>query len=228
MDIIYPYKRSPGDFELRYSLRSVAAYVPHDRVIIAGDIPSGLSDRVHCVRNARYDADRYISSTANILAAMTRADVSADFIVMNDDIFVLKPWTFRHQHRAPIAQLLDDPSFKGDYRSRMVSTAGLLRSIGIADPLFYSLHTPTIYNRAKMAAMLSEYPMPKYKYLTRTLYHNLYPQPSIQTDDVKVKSWPLDSEPGDILSISDGVARSPDFMAWINGRFPAASVYEAL
>src|SRR5689334_9814543 len=100
MDVIYPYKRSPGDFELRYSLRSLEN-VPHDRVIIAGDFPSCISDRVTVVRNPRHDADRYISSTSNILAAMERADVSDNFIVMNDDIFVLKPWTGEHAHRAP-------------------------------------------------------------------------------------------------------------------------------
>lgn len=227
MDIIYPYKRSPGDLELRYSLRSLVN-VPHDRVIIAGDVPSGVSDAVTTVRVPRYDSDRYVSSTSNIFAAIRQADVSDDFIVMNDDIFVLKPWTFHQEHKSRLDEALANPAIKGDYRARIVSTAGLLRSVGIHEPLFYGLHTPTIYSRSRLIDMMRDFPMPRCKYLMRTMYHNLYPQPSIQRTDVKVKVWTEESEAGDILSISDGVARLPLFQEWLNRQFPVASVYEVL
>lgn len=226
MDVVYPYRCTREDFELRYSLRSLVN-VPHSRVIIAGDSPLMASDAVTVVRNPRVGIDRYVSSTANIFAAMTRADVSDDFIVMNDDIFVLKPWTFRHEHRSTIEECLTNPECYGDYRSRLASTRSLLRSAGIDDPLFFGLHTPTIYNRYKLAEMMREFPMPQFKYLTRTLYHNLYREPSIQRDDVKVKDWSEDSDADDLLSISDNVARVPEFRTWINERFPIASRYEA-
>lgn len=226
-DIIYPYKRSPNDFDLRYSLRSLVN-VPHSRVIIAGDSPLCVNDRVTVVRNPRVGIDRYVSSTANIFAAMDRADVSDDFIVMNDDIFVLKPWTFKHEHRATIAECLVDPNFAGDYRARLVSTAAILRSVGITEPLFFGLHTPTMYNRHRLADMMREYPMPQRRYLMRTLYHNLFPAPSSQRRDVKVKDWSENTETGDILSISDNVTALPSFQSWINERFPVASVYEVV
>lgn len=227
MDVIYPYKRSPEDFELRYSLRSLVN-VPHSRVIIAGDAPLIASDDLIVVRNPRVGIDRYISSTSNIFAAMSRADVSDDFVVMNDDLFVLKPWTFRHEHRSSIEEALANPECAGDYRSRVASTRALLRSVGINDPLFFGLHTPTVYNRNKLFEMMSEFPMPKYKYLLRTLYHNLYRTPSIQRADVKVKDWKEDSDANDLLSISDNVARMPAFRSWINERFPVASKYEVI
>lgn len=227
MDIIYPYKRSPGDFELRYSLRSLVN-VPHSRVIVAGDIPLSMTDDLTKVKNPRVGGDRYMSSTANIFAAMARADVSDEFMVMNDDIFVLQPWTFRHENRGTIRQALADPTVKGEYRERINATAGLLRAHGIDDPLFYGLHTPTQYNRAKLVELMREFPMPKHKYLLRTMYWNLYPESSVRRDDVKVKSWPVDRLPDDILSISDNVAALPDFRSWINERFPVASRYEAL
>jgi len=228
MDIIYPYKRSPGDFELRYSLRSLVN-VPHSRVIVAGDIPLSMSDDLTKIKNPRSGADRYMSSTANIFAAMARADVSDEFLVMNDDIFVLQPWTFRHEHRCTIRESLADPSVKGDYRERINSTRALLRSQGINEPLFFGLHTPTQYNRAKLVELMREFPMPKHKYLLRTLYHNVFSQPSIRRDDVKLKSWTEGVEyTGDILSISDNVAALPSFRSWINERFQVASRYEVL
>ena len=85
MDIVYPYKRTPDDFELIYSLRSLVN-VPHDRVVIAGDRPSRVSDAVTVFPVLRVGCDRYVSSTANIFAT----DVSGDFIVMNDDFFILE------------------------------------------------------------------------------------------------------------------------------------------
>lgn len=224
-DVVFPYKRAPNDFELRYSLRSLVN-VPHSRVIIAGDNPFCVSDSVTVVKNPRVSGDRYMSSTANIFAAMARADVSDDFIVMNDDIFVLKPWVFKHHHRATIAECLADPAFAGEYRARLVSTAAILRSVGITEPLFFGLHTPTMYRRQNLVDMMREYPMPQKRYLMRTLYHNLFSAPSSQRRDVKVKDWSEGVETGDILSISDNVASLPSFRSWINERFPVASVYE--
>jgi hypothetical protein len=226
LDVVYPYKRSPGDFELRYSLRSLEN-VPHDRVIIAGDLPPIVSQSVTVVRNPRVGGDRYMSSTSNIFAVMRGIDLSEDFIVMNDDIFVLKPWTFQHQHRDTIDAALSDPSVKGDYHARILATRALLRSHGVTDPLFYGLHTPTVYNRSKLVEMMREFPMPRYKYLMRTLYHNLFPQPSIRRDDVKVKSFGDNTVlPTDVLSISDNVAAITEFRNWIDDRFPRPSQYE--
>lgn len=225
MDIVFPYKRSPDDFELRYSLRSLVN-VPHSRVIIAGDHPSVVNESLTVIKNPRTGTDRYVLSTSNIFAAINRVDVSDQFLVFNDDFFILKPWTFQHEHRDTIEGVLTDSDVQGDYRHRIVQTRSLLRSVGVTDPLFFGLHTPTKYDRQKLVDMMREYPMPKYKYLLRTLYHNLYQQPSVQRADVKVKSWPVDEIASDALSISDNVASDPAFKTWINERFPNPSVYE--
>lgn len=221
MDVVFPYKRSVGDLELRYSLRSLVN-VPHGRVIIAGDVPSIVSDAVSTIKVPRVGGDRYLSSTANIMSALDEID--GDFIVMHDDIFVLKPWTFKHEDRGPIDQT---DEAKGDYLRRIQQTDSLLRAIGITDPLFYGLHTPTVYNKRKLIDLVREFPMPRYKYLLRTLYWNIYRQPSVQRHDVKVKDWPIDHA-DDVLSISDGVARMASFQEWINRQFPVASKYEVI
>lgn len=225
MDVVYPYKRGPGDLELRYSLRSLEN-VPHDRVVIAGDAPFITSDKVVTIKNPRRFSDRYMSSTDNILAAVQHADISGDFILMHDDIFVLEPWTFRHEDRGLIRDFREDT---GDYMSRLTSTASILRVYGINDPLFYGLHTPTVYNVERLNAVIREFPMPRFKYLLRTLYHNLFPQPSIWREDVKLKDWnETKARLTDVLSISDNVAAMLSFRQWIEARFPRPSVYEVV
>lgn len=219
MQVVFPYKRTVGDLELRYALRSLVN-VPHDGVVIAGDIPTITNDTVQTVKVPRVGCDRYMLSTANLIAAMDYVD--GDFIVMHDDIFVLKPWVWKHEHRSRLA---DPGEAQGDYLNRIRSTAGLLRSIGVSDPLFYGLHKPNVMNKRKMLDLLAEYPMPRYKYLLRTMYHNVYAEPSEQTEDVKLKEWSGDYD-GSVLSISDNVARLATFQEWINRRFPVASRYE--
>lgn len=221
MQVVFPYKRTAGDLELRYALRSLVN-VPHDGVVIAGDITTITNDTVQTVKVPRVGCDRYMLSTANLIAAMDYVD--GDFIVMHDDIFVLKPWTWKHEHKSRLA---DPGEAQGDYLNRIRSTASMLRSIGVADPLFYGLHKPNVMNKRKLLDLLAEYPMPKYRYLLRTMYWNIYREPSTQCEDVKVKQWPADV-PDDILSISDNVARLATFQEWINRRFPVASRYEVV
>src|SRR5690606_36479499 len=99
MDVVYPYKATLKDFELRYSLRSLR-YMDHDRVIIAGDVPKGLK-KVTLIAVGRI-GNRYASSTVNIKAAVDSGQLSDRFVVMHDDIFLLRPWAFRHEHRCTI------------------------------------------------------------------------------------------------------------------------------
>lgn len=219
MDIVIPYRATRGDFELRFALRSLAN-VPHDRVIIAGDSARSASPAVTQIR-VRRAYPRYASSTNNIVAAAREA--TDQIIVTHDDTFILQPWTFRHEHRCTVEEYLHSSSCYGDYRQHVESTLEILRGDGVADPLFFGLHTPTVYERDKLLGLVREYR--GREYLLRTLYHNIYPAPSVRRDDVKMHQW---GDPGDkdILSISDGVSRNPSFRRWIEARFPDPSPYE--
>ncbi|KQX35328.1 hypothetical protein ASD04_14910 [Devosia sp. Root436] len=222
MDIVYPYKSAPDDLELRYSLRSLAN-VPHDRVFVAGDKPLIIGPAVQHVPEARID-DRYQSSTANIVAAIWAGDIKGQFVVMHDDIFVLRPWVFRHEHRGTIAEYLRSGEASGEYRSYIESTRDILVSKGIADPLWFGLHTPTVYDAQRLLEMVEGFE--GHRYLLRTLYHNLHPAPAARRGDVKARLWGEPSATADILSISDDVARSHSFRRWIAARFPDRCRYE--
>lgn len=220
LDIVYPYKATTDDFDLRYSLRSLAN-VEHGRVIIAGDKPKITGRNVVHVPVERCKS-RYQSSTANIVAAINQADIRGDFIVMHDDIFLLEPWAFTHEHRGTIAQYLAQGGAARNYRDHIEATDFLLRDKGIESPLWFGLHTPTVYDAQRLVAMVEGFV--GRKYLLRTLYHNLYPAPSQCVGDVKLYGWP--GEVGPVLSISDEVSQDAGFRAWIAERFPAPCRYE--
>lgn len=218
MDVVYPYKARPLDLELRYSIRSLVN-VSHSKVIVAGDKPNLRVTHVPVRRNV----DRYRSSTANILAAAERAVETDQFIVMNDDIFILEPWTFRHENRGTVDEFLASGKPAGLYRIRVEKTRDILAAHGVSEPLWFGLHTPTVYDRRKLIDLIKDFRGERY--LLRTLYHNLFPQPSTRREDVKHKTW-MGSPSGDVLSISDQCAWKPAFRRWVERRFPHPSVYE--
>lgn len=222
MDVVYPYKATADDFELRYSLRSLVN-VEHDRVIIAGDRPKIISDAARYVPVEPVD-NRYMSSTANILAAAKQAVETDDFIVMNDDIFILDHWTFQHEHRCTVAEYLDSGLPQGAYRAHIERTRDILKNHGVDDPLWFGLHKPTVYNRAALIDLCEQFACERY--LLRTLYHNLFSAPSIQRDDVKVHKWTGNADYSGVVSISDEVGRNAGFRSWINSVFPDRCEYE--
>lgn len=221
MDVVYPYKRTVDEFELRYSLRSLAN-VPHRRVIIAGDRAKLARPNVVAVRAPRI-RDRYLSSRTNILAAIEKAGIAGRFVVMNDDFFVLRPWKPRTEHRGPIAQYLASSRVAGEYREMVERTADLLRLNGVADPLFFGLHTPAVFDAERLVEMVARFEGERY--LTRTLYGNLYGEPGTFRKDVKVRDWPAPL-PGDVFSTCDRTVRDPACRAWLKANFPTPSPYE--
>lgn len=223
MDVVYPYKARPYDLELRFSLRSLR-YMDHGQVIIAGDFPGHLGSRHVCYVPVRRVSNRYRSSTENIFTAARLAVKTDKFVVMNDDIFLLEPWTFVHENRGTIEEYLASGQPKGPYREHVERTRDILIAHGVDDPLWFGLHTPTVYERTKLIELVKDFEGERY--LLRTLYHNLFPQPSRRRDDVKRREW-CDEPTGDVLSISDQCAWLPAFRAWISERFPLPSPYEA-
>lgn len=222
MDVVYPYRAAPEDLELRFSLRSLAN-VPHRNVIVSGDWPEFSSPALRHIRTDQH-SDRYQDSTRNILAAAEQGHLTDEFIVMHDDIFILEPWTFRHEHLCTLREYLASGRSAGDYRERAQSTRELLTAHGVEEPIWYGLHTPTVYDRDKLVDLIHEFE--GRAYLLRTLYHNLHPAPSERAQDVKLRGGWNNKVPAHLLSASDGLAIETGFRDWLMKRFPDRSRYE--
>src|SRR5688500_8762660 len=103
--------------------------MPHDRVIVAGDKPAFASSAVTLIQEWP-QLDRFKSSTMNISAAVRKAGISGEFVVMNDDFFLLKPWKHRHEHRGTIDEYLADSRASGSYRVMVARTKEILQAHG--------------------------------------------------------------------------------------------------
>lgn len=143
----------PGDRneELRYSLRSLAAHVPHDRVWIAGHRPPWVTGVEHLPVSAT--GSRYARSAANLAAACAHPDVSDEFVLFNDDFFVVGDMPDGPLHRGPIGDMVAGLVRSG-YRAAVVSTWRILQQLGHRNPMSYELHMPMRCDKAGMGEAL--------------------------------------------------------------------------
>jgi hypothetical protein len=87
MDCVYVCR--PGDNEeLRYSIRSVVANMPHDNLWLVGYKPSWYMGNFISVPNT---TTKFENIRLAIKAAAEHNEISDNFILMNDDFFVIKP-----------------------------------------------------------------------------------------------------------------------------------------
>ncbi|WP_435109396.1 hypothetical protein [Nocardiopsis synnemataformans] len=201
MDVVYvvgPQKRSD---ELRYSLRALAAHVPHDRVWIVGHMPRWVQGVRHIPR-AQFST-KWANSTGNMRVACSHPEVSDSFIYMNDDFFTMRPLEeIPVLHRGPVADVAARTPHSR-YREGMLATARALRALGVAEPLSYELHVPMVVDKARMLDALSR---PQVRGIPvvhkRTLYGNLAQVGGEQAADVKVHSASQAAPSDDPLFIS--------------------------
>lgn len=199
MDIVYLYKNSGRD-EIIYSLRSLEN-IPHDKVFIVGDCHKYINKEKVIYIPAENNGSKYHNTTANLKLACQDERLSDDFILMNDDFFILKPIKEPKEelnfHKGTIdkvvERLLGRYSQGSEYIRGMAQTGELLKKIGIEDPLCYELHIPFVLNKHNFLQMFKDFAddIAKIKcFHKRSFYGNLYYKDSkfmtdIKTDGVK-------------------------------------------
>lgn len=200
MDIVIPYMRS-GSGELEYAVKS-CKNVKHDRIIIVGDKPNFEIEYIKppIVRWSMLSPHHDVMN--KILYACT-GGISDDFVLTNDDIFILEPTDIPTAHRGTMEQHIAGRRANDSYTKTLKKTCDYLKSRGIEEPLSYELHIPIIYNRDKLLAMYDEV-LPLVRnasvMLTRSLYGNLYNIGGEYMDDPKN---PADYNSKTFLSTND-------------------------
>ncbi|WP_432034584.1 hypothetical protein [Streptomyces antibioticus] len=227
-DIVYVVAQGDGNEELRYSLRSLAAHLPHGRVWIAGYRPAWVSDTVGHIDTAQ-TGSRFQNSTGNLRAACEHPDVAEDFVYFNDDFFVMQALeAVPVLHRGPLAEVIaSTPSSL--YRRGASATQMHMQRMGLADEgplLSYELHVPLPVVKADMLAALDAgRGLPVLH--KRTLYGNLCRIGGVQTADVKVKAYDDVGPDGPFVSTSDASFAGGRVGERIRAAFPVPCRYEA-
>ena len=233
MDVVYLVKNSQYNEELIYSLRSLVN-LPHDKVFIVGGCPSEIDKSKIIHIPTAQTGNKYKNTTTGLKTACEDIRLSQEFILMNDDFFVLKqinePKEELNMCRGTISEVLckmrSRHNTDGLYMTSMHQTDVYLQDIGFKEPLSYELHVPMVIDKTKFLRMFS---LP---YLTdsqlihkRSIYGNLYLKDSKKIEDVKVYRdffVPLGSDK--FLSTEDiSFSRVKSYLGKL---FPTKSPYE--
>jgi hypothetical protein len=234
MDIVIPLKRSIQNEELRYTIRSICKNMPHRKIWLAGYSPKWLYGIGYIKVQVPYGS-KYKKAAANILAACRDPRVSDDFLLFNDDFFVMQPITdFQNLHRGPLIDHLK--RLEKDYAAKpyyegMKRTYDILRRMGFENPVNYGLHIPMIINKKKWLEaweMQEEYNPKRLPLHLRTFYGNVFQVGGEQIDDVKLaKLTEIPSGEELFLSSNDNSFAIGNIGDYVRSKFYQPCKYES-
>lgn len=229
MDVVYPLKASITTDELRYSLRSIAANLPHDRVWVVGGRPAWLRNVEHVPSTPA--GTRWQIVPDHLRAVTARADLSERFVYLNDDFFVVRPLAeVPVLYRNTLAAEVGGHQQGSAWRRGQRETLELLRRWGIRDPLNYELHVPMVMGRDELAEALARAAAARsFTALAyRSLYGNVAGVGGEQGADVKVFGRTAALPAGaTFVSTNDDSFTSGRIGRQLRARFPEPCRYEA-
>lgn len=153
---VYLWQAAGDGAELRHSLRSLANLPHNGEVWLVGDqAPDWLTGVRHIEGNLAGVKARNVLD--NIARAVVHPDVPDQFLLMNDDFFVMQPSDAPVEHCGTLAEhIARQKTQHGWYPATLRATLDYLQSLGIADPLSYELHKPMRVDKARMRQALAE------------------------------------------------------------------------
>ena len=217
--------------EIRFSLRSAEKNILDlGRVFIVGELPDFLCNVEHLAFPDMFGA-KWKNAYTKTLFACKNPDLSDDFLLMNDDFFILKPieassYPFYYSKVVPIKNSLREARFQ--------NTTGLTASVlpkKIKTFLNFAVHRPVRINKK----MYLDMPAPDLNmvgFSPRAFYCNYYgcvgvgyheQNLSPSMTEQQFEKWA--SEYTDI-SIFSQTSRNPVFQQWIQKKFPKPSRFE--
>ena len=219
MDVVWICRTGPNE-ELRYSIRSVAKNMSHENIVVVGGKPDWYKGKFYPVETftdyGHPSTNKYENAKNNIRHIVDNPDISDDFVLMNDDFYVLKPVDqVPYYHNGLLADKIAEFSrfaAWSTYTGVLRRTMDVLNNLGFDDPLDYTLHVPMMFNKQKLAKVLV-HPIAS----IRTLYGNIYRVGGRKMSDVKVhskihehapKSFDYMKEKSIFLSTADGTFES--------------------
>ena len=224
LDVVYFIKDGVRNEEFRYSLRSICENMPFNRVWVFGGCPTNIVPDVR-IRVAQEGKTKWDRVHAMFKLACENKELSENFILFNDDFFIMKPTDkIETYHRG----LLEDHVKvlgKGPYATMLAGIDEELKRRKLSS-YSYELHIPFIFNKKKLLKLLNDNPDLR---CTRTMYGNTYKIGGERKSDVKIFSAKpeFDYKNSDMLSTDDSVINvNNDAWRWLKKQFPKKSKYE--
>lgn len=204
MDIVYVVKDAVYNEELRYSLRSVEKNFPHNKVFFYGGKPMYFhpDKLVPIVQKGKTKWDK-VRAMLKTIAEDDR--ITENFVLFNDDFFVMKPVEKLPLYRYGTLEQLCRRIKKNNgnrptgYTQNIERTIKILKEKGFCTWNF-ELHVPMLFNRGDLRELIALFPDVRG---TRSLYGNLYSDEDNVRDMKDIKVFKTDElPPKDALFVS--------------------------
>lgn len=231
-DVVYIVRPGDDNEELRYSLRSVAANMPHRNVVIAGHTPKWVRNVTSIDTNQLAERSKYAAAMLNWKAAINSDEVSENFILFNDDFFIMQPIEYlKVFNRGPLDNVIEYYQDKGGpYVHNMKRTRKLLKDMGATDLRSYALHIPMPLNKTRYKFLLGGVEAAGYELdgiQMRTLYGNFWRIGGEYHDDVKINKVDEKPDPNAVFLSSLDESFSGLVGDLVRERFNTKCIYEA-
>lgn len=225
-DVVIPVKVDEHNEELRYVLRSLSN-LPHRRVHIFGFAPRWVNRDTVNVVERRHQANKFEIVLGHVRAACMSTAVSDDFVLFNDDMYVMRPID-----EIPVLNAGPVPDVVAYYRARgnnstwvrsMESTNTRLEQLGYRDVLSFENHTPLPVNSRAMLAAIGLRNC--HRWNDRTAYGAVAGLVGDYSPDVKIYT-PTDPIPDSPLLSTADVALDGPVLERFQTTFPDPCRYE--
>lgn len=225
IDIVIPLGKGSvlKNFELRFCLRSIEKHLTGYRNIwIIGERPEWSQNVNHIPATDRYDI-----SDRNIMAKLTLAaehpEISHDWIMFNDDHFLLAPFeaaTFPYYYHQNLDVYLKQRGIDA-YGKRALATMKHLQDQNLPIKHF-DIHTPILYNKELFLKFVSSLNWEKQSYIIKSLYAN-----SLKIEGTEEKDHKLTAPPnGNLKVFSTYPHMKASVTRFLTEQFPQKSKYE--
>lgn len=240
IDIVYLFKEDleNNSKELRYSLRSLKN-IPHGKVFIVGEKPDWVTNVEYIpVAQSKTKGENVMM---NLFAATRSTQISDDFIMMNDDFFIMQK-----MQKMPTLNFGDMKNLISRYVARYPEGSRYIDSMkklyevlierGYEAPISYELHVPMVINKQKVRSLRKHVDGSLYQF--RTFYGNYFHVGGETVRDVKIfiesrhNDSLYSSDPSQylagqtLLSATGGSFKRGIAGDFIRNSFPDKSIYE--
>lgn len=178
--------RDGANEELRYSIRSVCKNIENPNIWVIGGKPDWYCGKyIPVVQNK----NKYENVANNLRALCASNNIENDFILMNDDFFIMK--TLKEIPTGYGGTLKDKIiSYKkyarhSSYTKNLINTEMQLEKMGITNALDYAIHTPMPMNKQNLLTIINADDFSAV-FPTKIIYGNLFKVEGIKMKDAKV------------------------------------------
>lgn len=195
IDIVIPLGTGSRlkNVELRFCLRAIEKYLTGYRnVYIVGECPTWVQNVKHIPKPDIAGRVPDFNIMEKISVACTDNEVSSDFIMFNDDHFLLKPFdaaTFPYYFDGDLDTYVKKRGLDG-YGRRANNTLKTLQTLNLPRK-YFDIHTPIVYNKDQFLKHVTAQDWTKPDgFIIKSLYANSLKIEGTQMKDNKINRPP--------------------------------------